>query len=302
MLILIGPACSGKNYLRSKLLEIGFFSVISTTTRVKRLDEVEGIHYNFKSRQEFEKLINEDAFIEYDEFNGEYYGIERKNMKKEFYSIAILTCRGLKKILSDDMIIIYLNVSAYIRRERMIKERNYSYQQIDKRIRSDENLLNDLPSNIDCVIEDPYFTLKHIAQFTSRVSINLDATNNNIFKWFGLNQEAINEINESRRIYPVGKSNRFLLSDFLIVKCDRKKVIPTIGKVLKELVAIGFHYSFALEYVTKFEFIHTAKSIYEFIMNIFDVRTSNGNNDKVDSSSWCCCLIKHKPNSYSYLK
>lgn len=301
MIVLVGGGASGKDFLRKQLVSIGFSSIVSTTTRPKRQGEIDGEHYFFITHEEFEELIKKDSFIEYDKFDGNFYGINKAHMKTEFYSVCILTPRGLKKILTDDMIIIYLKISDHIRRERMIKERNYTYEQVDKRIQSDNNLLIDLPSNIDCTITHPFFTLNDIAQFTSRTSQNLDANNNNIFKWFGLKQEAINEINESRNIYPVGKSNRFLLADFLVVKCDRNKLIPSLGKVIKDLVVMGFHHNYAVEYVTSYPFIDNKRmTTYEFIMKVFDARTSN--DDKVDSSNCFCCFTKHTPKSYSYLK
>ncbi len=47
---------------------------ISATTRKPREGEEDGREYFFLSREEFEKLIAEDKLIEYNEYNGNYYG------------------------------------------------------------------------------------------------------------------------------------------------------------------------------------------------------------------------------------
>lgn len=47
---------------------------ISATTRKPREGEVNGVHYFFKTREEFEELIKNDGLIEYNEVHGNYYG------------------------------------------------------------------------------------------------------------------------------------------------------------------------------------------------------------------------------------
>ena len=50
---------------------------ISATTRAPREGEVDGVHYFFKTKEEFEKLIKEDGLIEWNEVHGNYYGTSR---------------------------------------------------------------------------------------------------------------------------------------------------------------------------------------------------------------------------------
>ncbi len=47
---------------------------ISATTRKPREGEVNGVHYFFKTKEDFEKLIAEDGLIEWNEVHGNYYG------------------------------------------------------------------------------------------------------------------------------------------------------------------------------------------------------------------------------------
>ena len=47
---------------------------ISCTTREPRGEEEDGLDYHFKTRARFEELVREDAFIEYAEVHGNYYG------------------------------------------------------------------------------------------------------------------------------------------------------------------------------------------------------------------------------------
>jgi len=55
---------------------------ISATTRKPREGEVEGVHYFFKTREEFEELIKNDGLIEWNEVHGNYYGTPKSFVEK----------------------------------------------------------------------------------------------------------------------------------------------------------------------------------------------------------------------------
>lgn len=56
---------------------------VSATTRAPRPGEVDGVHYHFLSREEFEQLIAEDGVLEYNIYNGNYYGSPRGPIEEE---------------------------------------------------------------------------------------------------------------------------------------------------------------------------------------------------------------------------
>ena len=74
--IISGPSGVGKGTVVAKLLASDptlYFSV-SATTRAPRPGEVNGKHYHFLSREQFEQWVEEDAFLEHAEFVGNCYG------------------------------------------------------------------------------------------------------------------------------------------------------------------------------------------------------------------------------------
>ena len=81
---LCGPGGAGKSTLCRRLLETvdGVQLSISTTTRHPRPGEVEGVHYNFVSPEEFESRLAKDLFLEYARFNGSYYGTEKSELER----------------------------------------------------------------------------------------------------------------------------------------------------------------------------------------------------------------------------
>lgn len=86
LLVISGPSGVGKGTICKALIKRNpkmHFSV-SATTRSPRSDEIEGISYFFKSRQEFEDMIEAGAFLEYMLlFNTNYYGTPRAYVEEE---------------------------------------------------------------------------------------------------------------------------------------------------------------------------------------------------------------------------
>lgn len=76
--IISAPSGAGKSSLINALLsELPNNEVqlsISHTTRQPRPNEEHGIHYYFTTKEEFEKLIRQDHFLEWAEVFGNYYG------------------------------------------------------------------------------------------------------------------------------------------------------------------------------------------------------------------------------------
>ena len=83
MLVISGPSGAGKGTLVAKLLEKypSFCFSVSVTTRGRRENEIEDVHYHFISEEEYDKLLAEDAFIEHACVHGHRYG----TLKSEVY-------------------------------------------------------------------------------------------------------------------------------------------------------------------------------------------------------------------------
>ncbi|WP_040711339.1 guanylate kinase [Paenibacillus curdlanolyticus] len=79
LIVLSGPSGVGKGTvcanLRHRMPEL-IYSV-SATTRHPRQGEINGINYFFKSREQFQDMIANDALLEWAEYVGNYYGTPR---------------------------------------------------------------------------------------------------------------------------------------------------------------------------------------------------------------------------------
>ncbi len=104
LIVLSGPSGSGKDSICERLKEYNdnFWVSISCTTRKPRKGEEDGVNYYFKTKDEFEKLIKEDDFLEYAKYNDDYYGTPRSKvndyLNKGFDVILVIEVQGALKI------------------------------------------------------------------------------------------------------------------------------------------------------------------------------------------------------------
>lgn len=80
LLVVSGPSGAGKGTICNAIREIysDLNYSISMTTRAPRRGETEGVSYYFRTNEQFEKLIQEDAFLEYAQVYDHYYGTPKK--------------------------------------------------------------------------------------------------------------------------------------------------------------------------------------------------------------------------------
>lgn len=85
LVVVSGFSGAGKGTVMKRLLEKydDYALSVSVTTRNPRPGEEEGISYFFRSKEEFKKLIEEDALIEYAQYVDNYYGTPRSYVEQQ---------------------------------------------------------------------------------------------------------------------------------------------------------------------------------------------------------------------------
>ncbi len=76
LIIVSAPSGTGKTTLCDRLLQDypELVYSVSCTTRLPRGEEEDGVDYHFVSREAFKNFVSEDAFLEYAEVHGNFYG------------------------------------------------------------------------------------------------------------------------------------------------------------------------------------------------------------------------------------
>ena len=85
LIILSGPSGVGKGTIRKYIMDnfnIKLCYSISMTTRPRREKEVDGVDYYFVSPEEFQKNIDENNFLEWEEFVGNRYGTPKSKVEE----------------------------------------------------------------------------------------------------------------------------------------------------------------------------------------------------------------------------
>ena len=108
MIILSSPSGAGKTTLVKLLSEKNnFFISVSHTTRKPRLNETNGKDYFFVTNQEFERLINNDEFLEYAKVFNNLYGTTRtpviQNLEKNLNVIFDIDWHGADQIKNNKL-------------------------------------------------------------------------------------------------------------------------------------------------------------------------------------------------------
>lgn len=88
LVVISGPSGVGKDAVVKALQRRGtsFHFVVTMTSRSPRDGEVEGVDYLFVSKEQFEELIRQDAFIEHAIVYGQYKGIPKSQVREALAS------------------------------------------------------------------------------------------------------------------------------------------------------------------------------------------------------------------------
>ena len=127
MIVISGPAGSGKGTVNAHLLRTGdFVYSVSATTRAPRPGEVDGVNYYFVTREEFEKRIASGGMLEYTEYCGNYYGTPKKEAleviesgKNLILEIEVEGAMNIKSVYPDAVLIMLLPPSFAKQEERL---------------------------------------------------------------------------------------------------------------------------------------------------------------------------------------
>lgn len=115
---LCGPSGVGKSTVCRELLKksLNLLLSVSATTRPPRPGEIEGEHYYFVTKEQFESRIAENKFLEWAKYNEQYYGTPADNLriaeeqnKHLLLDIDVQGATTLKKALGAQVVVIFIS-------------------------------------------------------------------------------------------------------------------------------------------------------------------------------------------------
>jgi guanylate kinase len=137
--VFYGPSSAGKSKIQKSLTSKAFPRIITSTTRAPRKREVADVDYYFMSHDLFQKHLENQDFVEWTSYNGEYYGTLKASIEKILTSPRnahiVLDLAGviaLKKLFSNS-IAIYIGAN-FESIQRRLLERKSTQEEVDWRL------------------------------------------------------------------------------------------------------------------------------------------------------------------------
>lgn len=163
LIVLSGPSGVGKGTVRKALFSqpnTNYEYSISMTTRKPREGEVDGVDYFFKTREEFELLIEQGGLLEYAEFVGNYYGTPLQYVNETldagrdvFLEIEVQGARQIREKMPEALFIFLAPPSLSELQKRLIGRGTETEDIIKKRIETAVQEL-EMMSLYDYVVEN----------------------------------------------------------------------------------------------------------------------------------------------------
>lgn len=144
LLVISGPSGTGKGTLCKALLDRCSdtqFSV-SATTRAPRPGEVDGVHYDFVTPQQFDEMIAQDAFVEYAEvFGMNRYGTQKKRVQSlldhgmnVLLDIDVQGAQNVRRKMPEAVLIFIAPPSFAVLEQRLRNRGTETDEQIQRRL------------------------------------------------------------------------------------------------------------------------------------------------------------------------
>lgn len=163
---------------------------VSATTRAPRTGEADGVEYFFRTTEEFEQMIAEDALIEYAQYVGNYYGTPRAYVEEHLEAgrdvILEIEIQGALKIKEKfpDAVLMFISApSAEELKRRLVGRGTEEMSVIEARLaRASEEARGVEQYDYFVINDDPDDCVESVHAIVqtekSRVSRNIDCINN----------------------------------------------------------------------------------------------------------------------------
>lgn len=162
LIVISGPSGAGKGTICKALLERNDYWIsVSATTRKPRQGEIEGINYYFVDREEFQKKIELEDFLEYAEVYGNFYGTPKSKVEdmldKGIDVILEIDIQGalrVKEKVSEGVFIFILPPSMEELKQRIINRGSETQESLMTRFKSAYQEINYISKYNYAVVND----------------------------------------------------------------------------------------------------------------------------------------------------
>lgn len=176
LVIISGPSGAGKGTVVNSLVKDESYALsVSVTTRKPRGIEAEGVHYFFRTTEEFEKMIDNQELLEYAKFCDNYYGtpisyVENKmnEGKNVILEIEVQGALKVKEIYPDALLIFLTPPSIKELKRRLVNRATEDEDKIEMRMKRAKEEFDIIDSYdyvvINNIVEDAVYDINTIVR------------------------------------------------------------------------------------------------------------------------------------------
>lgn len=164
LIVVSGPSGAGKDSIINEVIKkknINAWVSISMTSRLPRGNEQNGKDYFFVTREEFEDNIKCGNFLEYAEYNGNYYGTPKHKIEEYLNQgidvILIIEIQGalqIKELIPEALFIFIMPPSMDELKKRLIARGTDSNEKIISRFKTAYQEINEVTKYNYVVVND----------------------------------------------------------------------------------------------------------------------------------------------------
>ncbi len=142
LMVVSGPSGVGKGTIVKDVIarRADVVESVSCTTRLPREGEVDGRHYFFLTREEFEARVRANGFLEYDEHFGNFYGTPRAFVEDTLHTKSVILeidvegALAVKKAYPESVLVMIVPPSKEELRKRLAGRETESREAIENRL------------------------------------------------------------------------------------------------------------------------------------------------------------------------
>lgn len=164
LIVVSGPSGSGKSTLDQLIIQKrkNIVMSVSDTTRKIRGQEINGIDYNFISKEQFEKNIKNNKYLEYaNVYADTYYGTPEDFVNKKLESgidvILEIDIEGARKVnekRKDAIFIFIMPPSMQVLKDRLVARKTETKEQVMERFETAYKEINEVSKYNYVVVND----------------------------------------------------------------------------------------------------------------------------------------------------
>jgi guanylate kinase len=161
--VITGPSGVGKGTLIRGLMERlpGLELSVSATTRAPRAGERDGVDYHYLSREEFDRRVANDEFVEHADYAGRSYGTLRSELEERIRNgtpvlleIEVQGARQVRAAMPEAVQVFIAPPSGEALRERLLGRGTDDEAAVERRLRVAEHELEAQPEFEHVVVND----------------------------------------------------------------------------------------------------------------------------------------------------